>query len=120
MLEKKVAGWADRLGDIASGGDAPRGLKALADKGLDELAGSGGAKQKASVEGIKAGLHGKNPMWAAIKGAWQTGTPVVRAAIIAGFAAAILLLPLSPVPLLVFLLALLVLAAVQRVRTAKR
>jgi hypothetical protein len=120
VLEKKVVGWADRLSDIASGGDPRRGLKTLADRGLGELADSGGAKQKASAEWIKATLHGKNPMWPAVKGAWEAGTPVVRAAIIAGFAAAILLLPLSPVPLLVFLLSLLILAAVQRVRTVKR
>jgi hypothetical protein len=119
-LEKKAAGWADRLTDIASGGNAREGLKSLADKGLSELADGGGAKQKASAEWVKAALHGKNQMWAAIKGAWQAGTPPVRAAIIAGFAAAILLLPLSPVPLLVFLLSLLILAVVQRVRTANR
>jgi hypothetical protein len=120
MLEKKVVGWADRLGGIAAGGNASGGLSALADKGLDELAEGGGARQKASAEGIKAGLHGRNPMWAAIKGAWQAGTPVVRAAIIAGLASSILLLLLSPVPLLVFLLSLLILAAVQKARTAKK
>jgi hypothetical protein len=120
VLEKKAAGWADRLTDIASGGNAREGLKSRADTGLGELADGGGAKQKATAEWIKAALHGKNQMWAAIKGAWQGGTPVVRAAIIAGFAAAILLLPVSAVPLLVFLVSLLILTVVQRVRTPNR
>lgn len=119
-LEEKVAGWADKLGGVAGGGDASDGLTALADDGLDALAASGGATQKAGAEGIKAHLHGRNPLWAAIRGAWQAGTPVVRAAIVAGLASSILLLLLSPVPLLVFLLSLLIFAAVQRVRAATR
>jgi len=116
-LEQKVVGWAGKLS--GAGGDAAGGLTALADQGLDELAESGGAKQRAGAEGVKAGLHGKNPVWAAIKGAWKAGTPVVRAAIIAAVASVILLLLLSPVLLLVFLLSLLVVAAVHRARTAK-
>jgi hypothetical protein len=121
MLEKKVVGWADKLSGVATGGDTTQGgLSGLADKGLDQLGQGGGAKQKAGAEGIKASLHGKNPVWAAIKGAWEAGTPVVRAAIIAGLASAILLLLVSPVPLLVFLLSLLIIAAVQRARSAKK
>jgi len=119
-LEQRVGGWADKLNDVATGGDASGGLPALADKGLDELSEGGGAKQKAGAEGVKAGLHGKNPVWAAIKGAWQGGTPVVRAAIVAAIVSVILLLLLSPVLLVVFLLSLLIIAAVQRVRAVKR
>ncbi|MGZ4248771.1 MAG: hypothetical protein ACXVUE_10760 [Solirubrobacteraceae bacterium] len=119
-LEQKVVVWADRLNGVAAGGDSSGGLAALADEGLDELAEGGGAKQKAGAEGVKAGLHGKNPVWAAIKGAWQAGTPIVRAAIIAAVASAFLLLLLSPVLLLVFLLSLLIIAAVHRARAAKR
>ena len=96
-LEQKVDVWADRLNGVADGGDSSGGLAALADKGLDDLAEGGGAKKRAGAEGVKAGLHGKNPFWAAIKGAWQGGTPVVRAAIVAALASAILLLLLSPV-----------------------
>lgn len=118
-LEQHVAGWVDKLNGVA-GGDSSRGLPALADKGLDELGDGGGAKQKAGTEGVKAGLQGKNPFWAAIKGAWQAGTPVVRAAIIAAIASAGLLLLLSPVLLVVFLLSLLIIAAVHRVRAAKK
>ena len=119
-LEKRVGGWADKLDGVAAGGDGSGGLAGLADKGIDELGDRGGAKKKATAEGAKATLHGKNPLWPAIKGAWEAGTPVVRAAIIAGLASSILLLVLSPVPLLVFLLSLVILAAVQRVRSAKK
>jgi hypothetical protein len=115
-LEQKVAGWAERFDAVA----APEGLTSLADEGIDEATAGGGAKQKAGAEGIKAGLHGKNPVWPAIKGAWQAGTPVVRAAIVAGVASVALLAVLSPVLALVFLLSLLVFAAVHRARAAKR
>jgi hypothetical protein len=108
-LEQKAGVWTDKL--IGSG---------AADKGLDELTEGSGAKEKAGAEAVKAGLHGKNPIWAAIKGAWQAGAPVVRAAIIAGLASAILLLLLSPVLLLVFLLSLLIIAAVHRARAARK
>jgi hypothetical protein len=117
-LEQKVVVWHKLTGG-AGGGDSPGGLAALADEGLDALAEGGGAKEKAGAEGVKAGLHDKNPIWAAIKGAWQAGTPVVRAAIIAALASAILLLLLSPVLLVVFLLSLLIIAAVHRARAAK-
>ena len=116
-VEQEVGVWADKLGGVA--GDSSSGLAALADEGLDALAEGGGAKEKAGAEGVKAGLHGKNPIWAALKGAWQAGTPVVRAAIIAALASAILLLLLSPALLVVFLLSLLIIAAVHRVRAAK-
>jgi hypothetical protein len=118
-LERKVDVWADKLNGVGGGGDSSGGLADLADEGLDELAEGGGAAEKAGAEGAKAALHGKNPIWAAIKGAWESGTPVVRAAIIAAAAAAILLLLLSPVLLLVFLLSLLIIAAVHRARAAK-
>jgi hypothetical protein len=106
-LGKKVDAWTDKL-------------EGFADAGLDQLAEGRGAADTAGAEGIKARLRGKNPVWPAIRGAWQAGTPVVRAAIIAGVASAILLLLLAPVPLLVFLLSLLVIAAAQKARAAKR
>lgn len=118
-LERTVGTWADKLDEVAGGGGPSGGVAALADAGLDALADGGGAGQKAGVEGVKASLHGKNPVWAAVKGAWQAGTPVVRAAVVAGVVAAILLVLLSPVLLLVFLLSLLVIAAVHRARVAK-
>ena len=119
-LEQRVVVWTDKLNGVAGGGNSGRGLAAPADEELDEVAEGGGAKAKARAEGIKPDLHGKNLIWAAIKGAWETRTPAVRAAIIAAVASAILLLLLSPVLLLVFLLSLLIIAAVHRVRAAKR
>lgn len=118
-LERKIVEWADKLDGVAAGGDSSEALIPLADAGLDGLAEGGGATEKAAAEGVKAGLHGKNPVWAAINGAWQSGTPVVRAAIITGAASAILLLLLSPVLLVLFLLSLLIVAAVHRVAVAK-
>jgi hypothetical protein len=118
-LEQKVDVWADRLNGVAGGGGSSGGLAALADEGLDDLADGGGARKQAVAKGVKAGLHGKNPFWAAVKGAWQGGTPVVRAAIIAALASTILLLLLSPVLLVVFLLSLLIIAAVHRARAPR-
>jgi hypothetical protein len=120
VLEQKVSRLTDKLDDVAADNGVSKGLKAAADQGLDDVARSGGAKQAAGAEAVRAGLHGKNPAWAAVKGAWHAGTPVVRAAVIGGAASAVLLLLLSPVPLLVFLLSLLVLAAVQRARAGKK
>ena len=85
-LEERVGGWTDKLNGVAAGGASSGGLAGVADEGLDYLAEGGGAKEKAGAEGVKAGLHGKNPVWAAIKGAWQAGTPVVKAAIVAAVA----------------------------------
>jgi hypothetical protein len=123
-LEQKVAGWAEKLDGVAAGGGASGegsgGLADLADAGLDGLAEGGGAKEHAGADAVKASLHGKNPVWAAIKGAWRAGTPVVRAAIVTAIAAAVLLLVLSPVLLLVFLLSLLIIAAVHRARTTSK
>lgn len=118
-MEQRVAGWTDKLNGIASGGSSG-GLTELADAGLDDLAEGGGAQQSAGAAGVKASMHGKNPFWAAVKGAWQGGTPVVRAAIVSAIVATILLLVLSPVLLLVFLLSLLVIAAVQKARAAQK
>ena len=92
----------------------------MATDALDATAEGGGAKQQAGAEGMKAGLQGKNPVWAAIKGAWSGGSAKVRAAIVAAVVALVLLLVLSPVLLLVFLLGLLILAAVAKARSAKQ
>src|SRR5690242_14249250 len=95
-LNRKVAEWAGKLDGAVARGE-PSGMFApLADAGLNRL-GEAGTTQKVAAEGVKAGLHGKNPIWAAIKKTWQTGTPAVKAAMIAAAAAAILLLLLSPV-----------------------
>lgn len=118
-LERRVSAWTDKLNGVA-GGDESSGLTALADEGLDQLAEAGGTGQQAGAEAVKAGLHGANPIWAAIGAAWRSGTPVVRAAIVAAVVSVVLLLLLSPVVLIVFLLSLLIIAAVQRARAARK
>lgn len=119
-LERRIAGWTEKLNGVAAGGDSSEGLVGLADEGLDDLTQGGGAAQRAGAEGVKAGLHGANPIWAAIRGAWQSGTPAVKAAIVAAALSAVLLLLVSPVLLLVYLLSLLIIAAVQRARAARK
>ena len=121
-VSQKADGWTDRLNDVAAGGvkDASDAGGELAVDGLDAAAESGGAKQQAGAKGVRAGLEGKNPVWAAIKGAWSGGSSKVRAAIVAAVVALVLLLLLSPVLLLVFLLGLLIIAAVSKARSAQR
>lgn len=117
-LDRKATTWTDQLNDIAGGQDTSAALTEMADEGLDEVADSGGVKTKAGAEGVRATLQGKNPIWAAIKGAWQASSPAVKAAIIASVVSVILLLLLSPVLSIVFLLSLLIIAAVHRARAA--
>lgn len=119
-LERIADDWTEKLSDMARGNGSSGGLSELADTGLDKWAEGGGVKEKAAAEGVKAGLHGENPAWAAIKGAWRAGTPVVKAAIIASVVSAILLLLLSPVLLVVFVLSWLIIVAVHRARAAKK
>jgi hypothetical protein len=78
-----------------------------------------GAAQRAGVRGAQASLRGKNPVWAAVKGAWSGSTATVKAAIVAALVALLLMLVLSPVLLLAFLLSLLVVAAVTQARRAR-
>jgi hypothetical protein len=115
-LDQRITSWTDKLNGIGSSEQ----LGDLADEGLDELAEGGGAKQTAGAEGVKAGLHGKNPFVAAVKGLWKGGSPAVKAAILTAIVSTILLLILSPVLLLVFLLSLLVIAAVHRARSTAK
>jgi hypothetical protein len=81
--------------------------------------GKDGAARRAGIYGAEAALEGRNPVWAAIKGAWTGSTATVKAAIVAALVALLLLAVLSPVLLLVFLLSLLVVAAVAQVRRSK-
>lgn len=97
-LTTKVDQWTDRLNDVASGA----------------------SKQHAVAEGVVASVRGKNPLWAAFKGAWSGGSATVRAALVAAVVGMLLLLVVSPVLLLVFLLSLLVIAAVMKARSASR
>ena len=121
-VSRKTDDWTDRLNNVAAGGvkDASDTGGELAAEGLDAAAESGGAKQQAGAKGVRAGLQGKNPVWAAIKGAWTGGSSQVKASIVAAVVGLVLLLLVSPVLLIVFLLALLIIAAVAKARSAKK
>jgi hypothetical protein len=120
-LSSKVDEWTDRLNDVAAGTakNVSSEIGHQAAKGLDEIADDGSAKQQAVAAGVVAGVRGKNPLWAALKGAWSGGSVTVKAAIVAVVLGVVLLLVLSPVLLLVFLLSILVIAAVAKARSAK-
>jgi hypothetical protein len=98
-MERKVGEWTDKLNDVAE---------------------HGGAKQAAGAAGLRAELRGKNPAWAAVKGAWRGGSPAVRAAIVTAFVAMVPLFLISPVLLLVYLLSWLVIAAVMQVQASRK
>lgn len=119
-LARKAGALVDRLDAVADKGRVTEALTGLADEGLDAVAEAGGAAQRAVAEGVKAHLHGESPTRAAIRGAWQEGSPAVRAAIVTGAVGAVVLLLLSPALLLVYLLSWLVLAAVHRARPTRR
>jgi hypothetical protein len=87
---------------------------------LTQQAEGAGAAQRAGARGAQASLRGKNPVWAAVKGAWSGSTATVKAAIVAALVALLLMLVLSPVLLLAFLVSLLVVAAVTQARRAQR
>jgi hypothetical protein len=95
-------------------------LTHLADRwnrGIEEYASSQGAAGKAGYEGLKAHLLGKNPVWAAMKGAWQGASVRLR---VAAVLILVLVLLLAPVALVVALLGLLVAAIVAAIRAATR
>jgi len=119
-LERKTAGWIDRLDAVAGGSASTDALTGLADEGLDAVAESGGVAQRAGAEGVRAHLQGRSPAWAAIRGVWQAGTPAVRAAVVTSAVAGVVLLLLSPVLLVVYLLSWLVVAAVLRAQATRQ
>jgi hypothetical protein len=119
-LERKTAGWIDKLNSVVGRHGSSDAMVELADEGLDAVAESGGMAQRAGAEGIKAHMHGKSAAWAAIRGVWEEGTPAVRAAMVTSVLAAVVLLLVSPVLLLVYLLSWLVIAAVSQSRTRRQ
>ena len=119
-LERKTAGWIERLDAVAGGSASTDALTGLADEGLDAVAESGGVAQRAGAEGVRAHLQGRSPAWAAIRGVWQAGTPAVRAAVVTSAVAGVVLLLLSPVLLVVYLLSWLVVAAVLRAQANRQ
>jgi hypothetical protein len=82
---------------------------------LEAVAASGGAKAQAGLRGAKAELQGKNPVWAAVKGAWNGASVKLK---LAAVLLLVLLLLLAPVPTLLLLLGLLIAALVKAIRAA--
>jgi hypothetical protein len=96
----KGAGWLEGvIGDL-EGGVVPKGAL-------------GGAL----VEGAQAYAAGKNPVWAAARGAWKGTDTKVKVLIVL---AVVLLLLLAPVVLVLLLLGLVVAGIVAAVRAASR
>lgn len=119
-LERKTAEWIDKLSAVVNKNVSSEAVLGLSDKGLDAVAGSGGAAQRGVAVGVKAHLHGRSPARAAIRGVWQAGTPAVRAAVVTSGVAAVLLLLLSPALLFVYLLSWLVITVLCRARGTRR
>ncbi|MCW2687674.1 MAG: hypothetical protein JWR37_2564 [Mycobacterium sp.] len=94
VLTRKVQEWMDTLVEAVS---------------------HGGAGMKAALEGIRAALTGKNPMWAAIKGLVSGLSGKAKVALVLLLVFGLLL---GPVLLVVLLLALVVAAVVAAVRAA--
>ncbi|MFI6430713.1 hypothetical protein [Rhodococcus oryzae] len=81
---------------------------------VEEVA-HGGAGMKAGLEGLKAALTGKNPVWAAVKGLVSGLSGKAKIALILLLVLGLLL---GPVLLVVLLLALLAMVIVAAVRSA--
>ena len=108
-----------RLADAALDATTAQ-LTHLADRwnrGIEEYASSQGAAGKAGYEGLRAHLLGKNPVWAALRGAWQGASVRLRSVAVLVL---LLVLLLAPVALVVALLGLLVAAIVAAIRAATR
>lgn len=93
-LSRKVDGWI-------------RGLEEYAD----------GPLGRAALEGFKAHLLGKNPVWMALKGAWWGASPSLR---VVAVLVLLLALLLAPVALVVLLLGLVLAAIIAGIRAAIR
>src|SRR4051794_31640440 len=63
-LERTTAGWIDKLSAVVDRNVSSDDVLGLTDRGLDAVAGSGGAAQRGAAEGVKAHMHGRNPAWA--------------------------------------------------------
>ena len=98
-VAQKVDAGADNLGDQ-----------------VENLASTGDAAQQAGYQGIKAGLRGDHPVWAAAKSAWAGASGKVR---LAAVLIVVLVLLTGPLVLVLLLLGLLIAAIVAAVRAAR-
>lgn len=115
-MAAKVDEWTDKLNDVAAGAGTSSGT---VDAAADGLAQGGDAKHQAGVRGVQAGLAGKNPVWAAVKGAWTGGGTAVKLAVVAAGICLVLLLLLSPVTLVLLLVAVPIVVVVHKVGSSR-
>jgi hypothetical protein len=84
---------------------------------LDDFEATRGPAEQATYAGVKAELQGKNPIWAAVKGAWAGADGNLK---LAAVVFAVLMLVLAPVPTLLVILGLLVGALIKAIRAASQ
>lgn len=100
----KIDEVVDKIGDVAA-----------AD--LGDLAASGGPLTTAGLGAVRAVMSGKNPVWAALRGAWSGTSTKIKVVIVLCL---VLILLLAPVFLVGVLLGLLIAAIVAAIRSATR
>ncbi|HEX3336077.1 MAG TPA: hypothetical protein VHS54_06405 [Jatrophihabitans sp.] len=84
---------------------------------LDEQEATRGSAEQAGYEGIKAGLQGRNPIWAAIKGAWAGASGPLKLVAVLFL---VLVLVLAPVPTLLLVLGLLITVVIKAIQATNR
>jgi hypothetical protein len=95
-LSQKTAGWAGEL---------------------DDREATQGSGEQAGYEGVKAEIEGRNPIWAAVKGAWAGASPKIK---VAAVLLLVLMVVLAPIPMLLIALGLLIAAIVKAARSDDR
>jgi hypothetical protein len=85
---------------------AARVAKAIEDAadGLDQLVTPHGPLEHATVSGVQAAVAGRNPLWAAVKGAWSSGTVTTRVVMVLLAVAVLLTAVVAVVALLLTML----------------
>jgi hypothetical protein len=81
---------------------------------LEDYEATRGSGERAGYEGVKAHLQGRNPIWAAIKGAWGGASAELKFAAVLFL---VLMLVLAPIPTLLVALGLLIAAIVKALRS---
>ncbi|WP_051441489.1 hypothetical protein [Arthrobacter sp. H14] len=84
---------------------------------LEDPAASGDPVMNAGLGALQAVMSGKNPVWAALKGAWSGASTKTKVIVVLCL---VLILLLAPVVLVVLLLGLLVAAIAAAIRSATR
>jgi hypothetical protein len=85
---------------------AARVAKAIEDSTgrLDQLVTPHGPLEHATVSGIQGAMAGQNPLWAAVKGAWSSGTLTTRVVMVLLAVAVLLTAVVAVVALLLTML----------------